>query len=194
VARDGRLSDTKASRGPLGDTEAGGDEDVPNQGGRDCARDTDPQAQGLAQVHLCSMANQRLTSTYKLMKRGPPPFYEEDELFSNLHVNVPDESFGYYKPTAMEDRRACIPVTALYLINVLQADAFCRSPSSSSTWHAHQAQGRSGQNRGLLTVQRSMPVLDRHRLKLRDPVEIRSSGVETTRIRSSTPWSISPRA
>ena len=57
---------------------------------------------------------QRLTSIYTVMKGEPPPFYEEETLFFNLHFNLLDESFAYYNKTVMKDRDEWIPVTEFY--------------------------------------------------------------------------------
>jgi hypothetical protein len=57
---------------------------------------------------------QRLTSIYTVMKGEPPPFYEEEHLFFNLHFNLLDETFAYYKKTAMKGRDEWIPVTEFF--------------------------------------------------------------------------------
>lgn len=54
---------------------------------------------------------QRLTSIYSLIKGEPPPFYEGEELFFNLHFNVETEEFRYYSRSTMRGQREWLAVT-----------------------------------------------------------------------------------
>lgn len=57
---------------------------------------------------------QRLTSLYALIVGTPPPFYEGETLFFNLHFNVVSEEFKYYKATEMKNKPEWIPVTGFF--------------------------------------------------------------------------------
>jgi hypothetical protein len=57
---------------------------------------------------------QRLTSIFALVEGGPPPFYEGEKLFFNLHFNVLKEEFAYYKKTMMHKNPEWIPVTSFF--------------------------------------------------------------------------------
>lgn len=54
---------------------------------------------------------QRLTSVYALITGTPPPFYEGESLFFNIHFNVVTEEFSYFKPLVMKGKQEWIPVT-----------------------------------------------------------------------------------
>ena len=45
---------------------------------------------------------QRLTSIYVLMEGEPPPFYEGEHLFFDLHFNLVKEEFAYFKKSVMQ--------------------------------------------------------------------------------------------
>jgi hypothetical protein len=57
---------------------------------------------------------QRLTSIYTVIKGEPPPFYEDEQLYFNLHFNLIDERFEYYKKPLMEGSEDWIPVTTFF--------------------------------------------------------------------------------
>ena len=57
---------------------------------------------------------QRLTSIYVLMEGEPPPFYEGEKLFFDLHFNLVKEEFAYYKKSAMANNPEWIQVTGFF--------------------------------------------------------------------------------
>lgn len=57
---------------------------------------------------------QRLTSVYVLMEGEPPPFYEGEKLFFNLHFNLVKEEFAYYKKIEMQNNPEWIQVTGFF--------------------------------------------------------------------------------
>ncbi len=57
---------------------------------------------------------QRLTSVYVLMEGEPPPFYEGEKLFFDLHFNLVKEEFAYYKKTEMQNNPEWIQVTGFF--------------------------------------------------------------------------------
>lgn len=76
---------------------------------------------------------QRLTSVYVLMEGEPPPFYEGEKLFFDLHFNLVKEEFAYYKKTQMQNNPEWIQVTgffkkglAAFLQDVTAMDAVVR--------------------------------------------------------------------
>ena len=57
---------------------------------------------------------QRLTSVYVLMEGEPPPFYEGERLFFDLHFNLVKEEFAYYKKIEMQNNPEWIQVTGFF--------------------------------------------------------------------------------
>jgi hypothetical protein len=57
---------------------------------------------------------QRLTSVYVLMEGEPPPFYEGEKLFFDLHFNLVKEEFAYYKKIEMQNNPEWIQVTGFF--------------------------------------------------------------------------------
>lgn len=57
---------------------------------------------------------QRLTSIFTVMTGDPPPFYEGEKLFFDLHFNLLDETFGYWKKIKMQGKPEWIPVTTFF--------------------------------------------------------------------------------
>lgn len=57
---------------------------------------------------------QRLTSIYVLLEGEPPPFYEGEKLFFDLHFNLVKEEFAYFKKTVMANNPEWIQVTAFF--------------------------------------------------------------------------------
>ena len=57
---------------------------------------------------------QRLTSIFTVITGEPPPFYEGEELYFDLHFNLLDESFVYWKKIAMQGKPEWIPVTQFF--------------------------------------------------------------------------------
>jgi hypothetical protein len=53
---------------------------------------------------------QRLTTLYAVINGEPPPFYEGETLFFDLHFNLVDESFSYYNKSLMEGNPTWISV------------------------------------------------------------------------------------
>src|SRR5262245_22124701 len=45
---------------------------------------------------------QRLTSLFVLFRGTPPPFYEGEVLFFDLHFNLQTEEFRFWQPTLMK--------------------------------------------------------------------------------------------
>ena len=64
--------------------------------------------------YLILDGQQRLTSVYTVINGTPPPFYEDEELYFNLHFDLQSEEFVYYKPTQMKGRPEWIPVTTFF--------------------------------------------------------------------------------
>ena len=75
------------------------------------AQDLDPESK---YFELILDGQQRLTSIYALMTGGPPPFYEGEKLFFDLHFNILDESFSYWKKITMQGKPEWIPVTEFF--------------------------------------------------------------------------------
>lgn len=73
------------------------------------ARGADTRAPGI--FNLILDGQQRLTSVYTLVKGEPPPFYEGENLYFNLHFNVRTEEFSYYKKSLMKGQVEWLPVT-----------------------------------------------------------------------------------
>ena len=57
---------------------------------------------------------QRLTSIYVLMEGEPPPFYEGEKLFFDLHFNLVKEEFAYFKSSVMRNNPEWIQVTGFF--------------------------------------------------------------------------------
>ena len=57
---------------------------------------------------------QRLTSLFALLEGEPPPFYEGEKLFFDIHFNVVTEEFAYYKAGVMKNNPDWIAVTAFF--------------------------------------------------------------------------------
>lgn len=57
---------------------------------------------------------QRLTSLYVLLEGEPPPFYEGEKLFFDLHFNLVKEEFAYFKKTTMANNPEWIQVTGFF--------------------------------------------------------------------------------
>jgi hypothetical protein len=48
----------------------------------------------------------------------PPPFYEGEELYFNIHFNVKTQEFSYYKKQAMKDSPEWLPVTPFLKVGI----------------------------------------------------------------------------
>lgn len=57
---------------------------------------------------------QRLTSIYVLVEGEPPPFYEGEKLFFDLHFNLVKEEFAFFKKTVMANNPEWIQVTGFF--------------------------------------------------------------------------------
>lgn len=57
---------------------------------------------------------QRLTSIYVLMEGEPPPFYEGEHLFFDLHFNLVKEEFAYFKKSVMQNNPEWMQVTGFF--------------------------------------------------------------------------------
>jgi hypothetical protein len=74
-------------------------------------QDLDPESK---YFELILDGQQRLTSIFAIMTGEPPPFYEGEKLFFDLHFNVLDETFSYWKKIAMQGKPEWIPVTDFF--------------------------------------------------------------------------------
>jgi hypothetical protein len=74
-------------------------------------QDLDPESK---YFELILDGQQRLTSIFAIMTGEPPPFYEGEKLFFDLHFNILDESFSYWKKITMQGKPEWIPVTEFF--------------------------------------------------------------------------------
>ena len=71
-------------------------------------RGADPSEEGSSLLLLDGQ--QRLTSLYTLFEGKPPPFYEGESLFFDLHFNVQTEEFRFYQKSQMLNNPSWISV------------------------------------------------------------------------------------
>jgi Protein of unknown function DUF262 len=72
------------------------------------ARGTSAESPGTTLLLLDGQ--QRLTTLYALITGKPPPFYDGEHLFFDLHFNVVDEEFSFYNKSLMDGNPVWISV------------------------------------------------------------------------------------
>lgn len=110
---------------------------------------------------------QRLTSIYVLMEGEPPPFYEGEKLFFDLHFNLVKEEFAYFKKSVMRNNPEWIQVTGFFkkgLASFLQEVARLDDGSREFYFANMEKLTRLDQIRGYLYYLKELTELDMDRV------------------------------